>query len=305
MADNTQQNIQVVRYLDYEGLKTLWDKISQTYLRQSDIIEGLTTYGDGHIISSERDTFIQRGEFTDTTSALSERIEDVAAAQGTNIDNDTIINKEGKLQTNLILVDDSTNHTLSIVTKKEDGSAGTVVSQWDYTQFYNEAVKDGILNKVSLVQVPSDAEPGGDRPAGTYLKFEFNTEDHTPIYVDVDDLIDVYTEGSYIKIEKTHSLDGEEDEVKISVDEIALVEYLKKDEALGITSISTHLEKIDGDIAGLDAKLVALENTLNSLNIEALREQVSDNTYNIGVIQETLKTVPTTPITHEEINALE
>ena len=142
MADT---EVKVIKYLDHDGLKALWEKISNTYLRNANVVDALTKFGDGYIIATEDGTFIQKGTFDGEITGLKEKIEEIESAQGTNIDNDTIINVDGLLQTDLLLQNDKDNHVLSMVTGK-----GTVVGTWDYTDFYNEAVKDGILDTVSL-----------------------------------------------------------------------------------------------------------------------------------------------------------
>ena len=305
MAD-TQPNIQVVRYLDYEGLQTLWDKISSTYLRQVNVVSSLTEHGEGKIIESEGDTFIQRKYFNEANTELWEKIEEIISSQGQNIDHDTIINVGGVMKTNLVLHNDSTNHVLSIVTERQDGTPGTVVSEWDYDDFYKEAVKDGILHNVSLVMVPNGNDDDDNRAPGTYLKFEFNTDSGTePIYVDVDDLVDVYTEGSYIKIEKTNNLDGDEGNVTISVDKVALVNDLKSEDVFGITSIITRIDTLESDLGNLETVVSGIQTFLDELNLLGWIEQIEDNTAAITNIQEVLKTVPTVPITVEEINGLE
>lgn len=73
---------------------------------------------------------------------------------------------------------------------------------------YSDLVKDGILESVELITVPGDEEVTTARPAGTYLKFVFNTDaGKDPIYVNVTELIDIYsltlgtiTNGSYVKL---------------------------------------------------------------------------------------------------------
>ena len=290
------EDIKVIKYLDHDGLKALWDKISNTYLRNSNVVDALTTFGEGKIIVSEDGTFIQKGVFDNTVTGLSERIEEVAAAQGTNIDNDTIINVEGKLQTNLLLQDDKDNHILSIVT-----GAGTSVSTWNYTEFYNEAVKDGILDTVELVVVPSDSEPlGQGREAGTYLKFTFNTSSgKQPLYVNVTDLIDVYEGSTYVKVEKSNG------HSTISLDTTTLIPYLKSDEALGITSIIARLEGVEDGVSEIRDLIKSLQESWEGIDLAGLQEQVLDNKAAIEEIQEYLKSVPNTRITEDEINELE
>ena len=299
MADLKNTNIGVIKYLDDKGLQALWNKISDTYLRDSEVLNALTTYGTGKIITEADKVFIQKYTLDEVDQRLTERIEDVAAAQGTNIDNDTIINKEGKLQTNLLLSNDKDNHVLRIVTGSEDRK-GTVVSQWDYTEFYNEAVKDGILDNVSLVVVPTDetTEASNQEP-GTYLKFVFNTASgKQPLYVNVTDLIDVYTGSSYIQVDKKNGSS------EISIKTTELVNYLKTDDALGITTIVTKIENIEDEIASVKKTISDLQQAWDNLNIQEIVERIQTNEENIQSIFTILETVPNTPITDEEIDAL-
>lgn len=300
MADLKNVSIDPIKYLDLAGVNALWNKISDTYLRDSEVLDALTTYGEGKIIKEEGKIFIQKETFDDVTQDLSERIEDVAAAQGTNIDNDTIINLEGRMQTNLLLQNDKDNHTLSIVTGTDNGK-GTVVSTWDYTEFYNEAVKDGILDNVSLVVVPdNESEEESNQVSGTYLKFIFNTSSgKQPLYVNVTDLIDVYTGSTYIQVDKK---DGSSE---ISIKTTELVEYLKTDDALGITSIVTRIDGVEDEITGLKKTIEDLQAAWDSLDLQSLIERVEDTEADIAEIFEYLKTVPNTPITDAEIEALE
>ena len=289
-------NVTQIKYLDHDGLKALWEKISNVFLRDSEVINALTTYGDGQIITQEGDVFIQKTTLDELNRILSERMDDIEAAQGTNIDDNTIINKEGKLQTDLLLSNDKDNHILSIVTGK-----GNTVSTWDYTEFYNEAVKDGILETVSLVVIPGDetTETSGQE-SGTYLKFVFNTSSgKTPLYVNVTDLIDVYTGSNYIEVTKS----GETSTISLKTTE--LVNYLKTDEALGITSMVVRMENIENQISSIEQLVQDLQAAWEALDITALQEQVGDNKANIENIFKYLETVPNTPITTEEINALE
>lgn len=279
-----------IKYLGQEALGALWEKISATYLRQANTETALTTFGDNAIIKTEDKTFIQKGTFDELERVLSERMDEIEAAQGTNIDNDTIVNKEGLLQTDLLLANDTEKHTLSIVTGK-----GTTVSTWDYTEFYQEAVKDGILESVSLIVVPGDENVADGRAEGTYLKFMFNTAaGQDPIYVNVTDLIDIYTGSSYIDV-----TDG-----VISIKD-AYVEYLKSEEALNITGIVRRVEKNEDDIAALQTLVEQLKEAVDALDLTKINERLDDHDNDIANIISYLENVPNTPITIEEINALE
>ena len=281
--------INQIKYLGGEALTALWEKISDTYLRQVNTEAALTTFGNNAIIKTEDKTFIQKGTFDELERVLTERMDDIVASQGTNIDNNTIINKEGLLQTDLLLANDTETHTLSIVTGK-----GATVSTWDYTEFYQEAVKDGILESVSLIVIPEDEEPEG-HTHGTYLKFIFNTSSgKNPIYVNVTDLIDIYEGSTYIDV--TNGV--------ISIKD-AYVEYLKSEEALNITGIIARVEKNEDDIVALQTLVENLQATLDSLDLTKINERLDNHDNAISDIFLYLENVPNTPITTEEINALE
>ncbi len=286
-------NIQVnqIKYLGEEALNALWEKISATYLRQANTEEALTTFGDSNIIKTEDKTFIQKGTFDELERVLTERMDDIEAAQGTNIDNNTIINKDGLLQTDLLLSNDKDNHILSIVTGK-----GNTVSTWDYTEFYQEAVKDGILESVSLIVIPGDENAVEGREEGTYLKFVFNTASgQDPIYVNVTDLIDIYTGSTYIDV--TNGV--------ISIKQTEFVEYLKTENALNITGIVSRIETNEDNIAKLQEAIanLNLEEVLEKL--AKLDERITDTEATVGEIVTYLQNVPNTPITSDEIWALE
>ena len=286
-------NIQVnqIKYLGEEALNALWEKISATYLRQANTEEALTTFGDSNIIKTEDKTFIQKGTFDELERVLTERMDDIEAAQGTNIDNNTIINKDGLLQTDLLLSNDKDNHILSIVTGK-----GNTVSTWDYTEFYQEAVKDGILESVSLIVIPGDENAVEGREEGTYLKFVFNTAaGQDPIYVNVTDLIDIYTGSTYIDV--TNGV--------ISIKQTEFVEYLKTENALNITGIVSRIETNEENIAKLQEAVanLNLEEVLEKL--AKLAERITDTEATVGEIVTYLQNVPNTPITSDEIWALE
>ena len=286
-------NIQVnqIKYLGEEALNALWEKISATYLRQANTEEALTTFGDSNIIKTEDKTFIQKGTFDELERVLTERMDDIEAAQGTNIDNNTIVNKDGLLQTDLLLSNDKDNHILSIVTGK-----GNTVSTWDYTEFYQEAVKDGILESVSLIVIPDD-EPvmPGSREKGTYLKFVFNTAaGQDPIYVNVTDLIDIYTGSTYIDV--TNGV--------ISIKQTEFVEYLKTENALNITGIISRIETNEDNIAALQEAIANLNLDEVFEKLSKLDERITDTEATVGEIVTYLQNVPNTPITSGEIWAL-
>lgn len=286
-------NMSQIKYLSDKGLSKLWEKISSTFLRDSEVVDALTVSGEGRIITSADEVFVQKKKLDDATSKLSARIEEVAAAQGTNIDGETIINKDGVLQTNLILSNDKDNHTLSIIT---GGEESTVVSTWDYTEFYQEAVKDGILDSVSLVVIPKDEATTESRSDGTYLKFVFNTSSgKDPIYVNVTDLIDVYAGSDYISVEKG---DGTS---TISLDTAKLVEHLKGQDIYNVTSLISRVENVESEMLVLKKLVEDLQKAWGELDITGLQERVATNAANLNNLTEYVNGLPNTPITDEEI----
>lgn len=279
MAENAP-NIQVRQYLDYQGLQTLWEKISDTYIRKAGIVKQLSDVTGG-LIDNENDIFIRNEVFQDQIAILNEAIESIKTEQGSNFDEDTIIKNNGKLQTNIILAHDEANHIISLITDVENGGKGTVINEISYDNFYKEAVKDGMLKNVSLVYVPSEGNPTTEgREAGTYLKFEFNTDSGlNTIYLNVNDLIDVYEGGDYILIEnKIDEVDGETRRTTISFDKAKLIKDIQDGDVLGINAIIS-------DIENLQARVQTLEGTIDTLNkdweefgdtLAALAERMTD-----------------------------
>lgn len=289
--------VDVVKYLDLQGLNALWAKISNTFTRKSDLISSLTEVSENGLITNDGDLFVQKSALT----AINERIDDLASGQSVKVDGTTITqDASGTIKTNLILYDNTENHTLCLATPQTNAEGefdGTVISEWDYSNLYSEAIKNGMIKDVSLVVIPGDeSEEDSGQAEGTYLKFEFETSsgDSSPIYVNVSDLIDVYEGSSYIKITDN----------TVSLDTAQLVTYLKTDEALGITSITTRLDTVEGNITSLTDRISSIEETINSLNITELAENVQDLTGKVNNFEEKLKGVPTVAITESEINAL-
>jgi hypothetical protein len=295
-------NMTQIKYLDETGLLNLWGKISDTFVRNVQLVDDLTKTSNG-IISSDDEIFIQNKQFTEAITGLAEEIEKVAAAQGTNIDNETIINTNGKLQTNLMLHNDKNKHILNLCTKNQDENGqeipGVNVGQWDYSDFYAEAIKDGFLETVSLVVVPDDeSQEVSEQAPGTYLKFVWNTNavDSDPkdkltqqvTYVNVSDLIDVYEGSTYINIE---SINGTS---TVSLNTTELCTYLRKQEALGIDSIVTVIEDHEKRITDISTLIGSLESALADL--EGIKATLQDHTTHINEILDYLKTVPNTPI---------
>ena len=72
------------------------------------------------------------------------------------------------------------------------GKNGTLISEIDASEF----IKDGMLDTVELVKNPEG------QTAGTYLKLTWNTDSgkSEPMFINVTDLIDVYTAGGGLKL---------------------------------------------------------------------------------------------------------
>lgn len=299
MGDLKNTSIDVVKYLDVAGLDLLWRKISDKFTRQDDLIKYLTTTKEaGGLIDTDENKFVQQSAIDN----LSERIDSIASGGGgLNIDKDTIIyNNEGKLSTNLILYDDTENRTLCLATSQTNAEGefdGTVISEWDYSNLYSNAIKDGMLKNVSLVVIPGDESiENSGQAEGTYLKFEFeiSSGSASPIYVDVSDLIDVYKPGdNYIKIVNNDT---------ISLDIIELCKALETDERLGITSITTRLKNVE---EGFGERISSLEKTISDINIDGLLEQIESIEGKMNEFNSKLEYIPTTPISNDEIESLE
>ena len=72
------------------------------------------------------------------------------------------------------------------------GKNGTLISEIDASEF----IKDGMIDTVELVENPEG------QTAGTYLKLTWNTDSgkSEPMFINVTDLIDVYTAGGGLKL---------------------------------------------------------------------------------------------------------
>ena len=307
MAEN-KPSFEVKQYLDYAGLQRLWEKISDTYTRKANIVKDLSEVGT--LIVNEDDTFIQSGEFNEAVRALYEAIGDVSISQGKLADGDTIVqDPESKLiSTNIILDHNVETHEISLITK-DNGNGSTVINTISYADFYEEAVKDGILQNVSLVYVPSDGNPTADgRPEGTYLKFEWNSDSKiAPTYICVDDLVPIYTNGDYIKIEHDYSVDGKSDDVKISLDKATLVSDLNKDDVFGVSALRTYVEGVEDKVGAVERAVQAINDKWVTLegNVNSLLDRVGDVESSIGEIITFLEDVPYVRITEDEIDKLD
>ena len=112
------------------------------------------------------------------------------------------------------------------------GKNGTLISEIDASEF----IKDGMLDNVELVKNPDG------QTKGTYLKLTWNTDSgkSAPMFINVTDLIDVYTAGSGL------TLNGKE--FSVNTGTIATVEALNnaKTELKGSATSAADSDTIAG-----------------------------------------------------------
>lgn len=277
------ENTEIKKYLDLEGLKVLWRKISDVYPRTEAVNALLKALEDKH---------------DEEVADINDQLRELNASIGSTMDGDTIVrNEDNALQTNLVLVKNLESQTIQLVTRNKK----TLISEFSYADF----VKDGMLNSVSIVVVPEDeTEQASGKAPGTYLKFVFNTDSgKEAIYLDATEFINVYEGDDYILVEGDN----------ISFNTAKLEEYLDGSSAV-ITGIRTQISDAEKEIRRIDTSLQTLAADFTTLRGEfdeltgeftVVKQTVSAFDTRIGAVEETLKTVPTTPISDEEINGLE
>lgn len=300
MAENTQQ-VQA-KYLDLAGLQKLWQRISELYPRTSNLVTILDAIDDPYIHKSIYDTDLKK---------IEDKIAEVEAATGSAMDGDTIVfNDEiSKFQTNLILDLDTEKQTIRLVTKDPTSSteapkAKTIISEIDYKPF----VKDGMLDTVNLVVIPDDEEVTESRPAGTYLKFVFNTSaGKDAIYLNINEFTDIYEGSDYIIIQDN----------KILLDTIKLDAYFEEyisTKSVTINSIKTQIETITTDLNSVrtsvgdhEIRIGEIETNFTTIQTSFIELSEKVDTYDARItnIENVLETVPTEPISENDINDLE
>ena len=147
------------------------------------------------IISNEKTTASSLNE-------LSERINAIPAATVTGIqEGDKVLALTGtnlSATLKLIYKTEGSKHKLQLL-----GTNDAVVSEFDAGAF----VKDGMLESAELVKDPTIGEQA---VTGTYLKLTWNTDSGKgqPMYINVTDLVDVYTAGTGLNLKgKEFSVD--------------------------------------------------------------------------------------------------
>lgn len=284
------------QYLDWTGVQALWNRISEFYPRTNSLVTILDALEDPYVHLSKHNTDI---------TGLNEKIQELQASTSNSMDGDTIVlNENSKYQTNLILDIDSAKKTLRLVTKDpssaaENPVAKTVISEIDYSPF----IKDGMLNSVSLVVIPSEGEEAtDDRPAGTYLKFVFNTDsgNKEPIYVNVSEFINIYKGSTYITINN--------DEISLNVVELDkhIESYLSSENCLTISGIKTNIQTISSNLNDINGRVELIETNYGTLSnsVKTLGETVQTFDARINNIETVLETVPTEPISVDDIQTL-
>ena len=134
------------------------------------------------------------------------------------------------------------------------GKKGTLISEIDASEF----IKDGMLDTVELVKNPEG------QTAGTYLKLTWNTDSGKgePMFINVTDLIDVYTAGTGL------NLNGKE--FSVDTDTIATVEALDnaKTELKGNAASAADSETIAGAKKYADSLKTTIDGyTVNGIKI--------------------------------------
>lgn len=292
MAENIQQTS--TKYLDLVGLQKLWEKIGNLYPRTSNLVS---------ILDALENPYIHKSVYDEDLKNIEEQLSRIEAGEF-RVDGDTIWYNPttSKHQTNLILDLDTDKQTIRLVTKDPSSpvdapKAKTIISEIDYKPF----VKDGMLDTVSIVVIPDDEAATETRPAGTYLKFVFNTSaGKNAIYLNTNEFGNTYVGSDYIIIQNNKILLNT---VKLD----AHIEEYISTQSVTISGIKTQiseLQTINSQYGASINNLTTEFNTIQTSFIE-LNKKVEDNSNRILAIENTLATIPTEPITSEEIDNLQ
>ena len=142
-------------------------------------------------------------KFSQDTDGLSATVEiPVATVTGVKAD-DKVLSLTDKLVSATVSLEYGDAVSEALKGKKAIkllGKKGTLISEIDASEF----IKDGMLDTVELVKNPEG------QTAGTYLKLTWNTDSGKgePMYINVTDLVDVYTAGTGLNLKgKEFSVD--------------------------------------------------------------------------------------------------
>ena len=142
-------------------------------------------------------------KFSQDTDGLSATVEiPVATVTGVKAD-DKVLSLTDKLVSATVSLEYGDAVSEALKGKKAIkllGKKGTLISEIDASEF----IKDGMLDTVELVKNPEG------QAAGTYLKLTWNTDSGKgqPMYINVTDLVDVYTAGTGLNLKgKEFSVD--------------------------------------------------------------------------------------------------
>lgn len=250
------------RYLNQQGLQTLWNKIGSTFVRQTDL-------GD-----------------------VAMKSEIYGAMDGI----DFKLNSETSM--------------IQLIVPTSEGNRTLEVS-------YAEFIKDNMLSSVSLIEIPSDGEPAtSDRPAGTYIKFEFKVDGGVePLYLNVSDVMKVYDGSDYITVDAaTGVISLNLDALKPELTNYFNTLYASKTELQEVSSaVANKADKtyVDEELAkkanqdaldGLSSNISQIGTNLTA--VEAAYKK-ADEEFNTRLEAVESSTTTFVPITDEEINNLQ
>lgn len=298
-----ENNAIISKYLDRAGLSVLWDKIKLNFASKAE----LSTLQNEH----DSDLADINAELSDINTELDGLKSSVAETVVKAVDNVTLKSEEGKISTALGLDIDSESKMIRLIATGSSVTDETkVISSIPYSQF----VKDGILSNVELVII--EEAPEGENQTqepGTYLKFTFNTDSgKDAIYVNVSDMIDVYTGEGYIVVDgdkislnyvslkndlteelsstfvKLEDYNSDKENINETInnnstkiaellDRLGVVENIVADHTQSIEGIQANIEAIQSDIENLTEK-----NGQLSLGLAGLNETIEQNSAQIS-----------------------
>ena len=151
---------------------------------------------EGEMIKNEKITTASLNDLNNKVTSIPEaRVTGVAT-------DDKVLSLTNKLVATTISLDYGNATSTALTGKKAIkliGKNNTVISEIDASEF----VKDGMLESAELVTDPENQQKG------TYIKLVWNTDSgKEPIYINVNKLIDTYTNGLGLKLEnKQFSVD--------------------------------------------------------------------------------------------------